>query len=236
VSTGTAVAIIGLALAWLLYRLERAATRGREIKAARAVLVGVHRGMVDGLGEEPGWGERYFATNYSDAAALGVALDTGNAVRKGSYQQVLVVPTAPLEALIASGYAGDLITEPTVYYANLGLWHLAVFNQLVEQQTALVGQHLVEIKDPDLAAEQRERIATAVTAQAHMLHRRGVGEPFTEEGWYRRLKDAVACDITRLDRQLRQKWYPVGEARLAVGDAAAAIATLVVVGILVAAN
>jgi hypothetical protein len=236
VDTSTAVAIVGLALAWLLYRLERAATRRREIRAARAVLVGVERGMVGGLGEELGWGERYFATNYTEEVALRAGFDTGKSVLERSYQQVLVVPTAPLEALIGSGYAGDLVTEPTVYYANLGLWHLAVFNQLVEQQTALVAQHLVEITDPDLDTKRRERIAEAITAQARMLHRRGVGEPFTDEGWYRRLKDSVASDIARLDEELKKALYPAGEARLAVGDAAAVIATLVVASILLATN
>lgn len=234
--TAAAVAIIGLALAWFLYRMGRAATRRREIESARAVLVGVKRGMVGGHGDEPGWGERYFVTNWTEELAQNAAADARGSVMNRGYNQVLVVPTAPLEALIGSGYAGDLISEATIYYANLGLWHLEVFNQLVAQQQQLVVTHLAEIVDADLAEARRHVIADAIAAQAGMLHRRGAGEPFTDDGWYRRLKDTVESDIARLEHELLRQWYPVGELRLAVGDTAAALAVLVVAGVLIATN
>ena len=59
---GVALTSFGLVLAWLLYRLEVAVSRRREVSAARAVLVGVKRGMVEGVGrDDVGWAEHYFS-------------------------------------------------------------------------------------------------------------------------------------------------------------------------------
>jgi hypothetical protein len=226
--SATVVAVIGLALAWLLYRMERAGTRGREIAAARSVLLAVKRGMVDGLADETGWGERYFTTNWTPERAEDAAKAAAEKVLAGGYDQVLVVPTDPLRALIASPHAGDLISEDVVYYANVGLWHLVVFNQLVEQQSQLVAQHLAEIADADTNAQRRDVIARAIGAQARMLHGRGVGEPYTASGWYRRLKDEVNRNIARLDCDREKHAYPPGERRLAVGDMLAALAVMAV--------
>ena len=92
--TGLAVAVIGLALAWLLYRMERAATRRREIVAARAVLLGVKRGMVDGYADQSGWGDYYFTTNYTEELAEKHAAAAAESIMEGSFSQVFVVPRA----------------------------------------------------------------------------------------------------------------------------------------------
>jgi hypothetical protein len=231
-----AVAIAGLAAAWLLYRLERAATRRREITAARAVLVGLWRGMVDGYGGRPGWGELYFTTNYTDEAAAKSGKSMAEDVLRTRRSQVVVVPTGPLEALIASAHAGDLISEATIYFANIGLWHLEVFNQLVVQQSHLLAQHLVRILDERLGERRRSLIANAIGSQATVLHRRGIGDPFTDGGWYRQLKESLQSDIARLDAELRKRWYPAGERGLVFGDATAAVAVLALSVILLATS
>lgn len=220
----SAVAIIGLALAWLLYRLERAATRGREIDAARAVLLGVKRGMVDGFGDEIGWGDRYFARNWTEEDALKRAMHDIKELMEKRYAQVLVVPTAPVEALIVSTFAADLISEETVFLANIGLWHLEVFNQLVEQQTDMLALHLPDIYDEKVDDRRRYAIAEAIGSHTRLLHRRGVGEPWADDGWYRRLRASVDADLARLERARKAKLYPLGERRLVVGDALAVAA------------
>jgi hypothetical protein len=157
-------------------------------------------------------------------------------VLQRKHPQVLVVPTGPLEALISSAHAGDLISEATIYFANIGLWHLEVFNQLVVQQSHLLVQHLVKILDEKLGERRRSLIASAIGSQATVLHRRGIGDPFTDGGWYRQLKESVESDIARLDAELRKRWYPAGERGLVLGDATAAVAVLVLAGILLATN
>jgi len=228
------VAIAGLAAAWLLYRMERSATRRREITSARAVLAGVWRGMVDGHAGGPGWGELYFTTNYTDEAAAKSGKSMAEDLLLSKHPQVLVVPTGPLEALISSAHAGDLISETTVYLANIGLWHLEVFNQLVLQQSHLLAQHLAKILDERLGERRRSLIANAIGSQATVLHRRGIGDPFADGGWYRQLKESIEGDIARLDDELRKRWYPSGERGLVFGDATAAVAVLVLSGVLLA--
>jgi hypothetical protein len=232
VDVAGAVAVVGLVLAWLLYRLERAATRRREIDGARAVLLGVKRGMVDGFAGEPGWGDRYFARNWTEDQARERAVHDITELMERRYSQVLVVPTTPLHALIGSSFAGDLISEETVYLANIGLWHLDVFNQLVSQQTTMLAQHLPDVFDEETSAARRYALAEAIGSQARLLHRRGVGEPWSEEGWYRRLRASVDADLERLDRLRRRKLYPSGERRLMVGDIAACAALLTTVIVL----
>ena len=68
-----------------------------------------------------------------------------------------------------------------------------------------------------------------------MLHRIVIGEPDTEAGWYRRLKESVDEDLTRLDTGSKRRWYPLGERRLAFGDlltiaATASVTTLLALG------
>ena len=156
------MAVIGLALAWLLYRLERAATRRRDIVAARAVLLSFKRGMVEGADGQKGWGEEYFRARWTEEKALESGSERADGVRNKRWYQVFVVPTEPLRALIASPHAGDLISEDVVYAANLALWHIVVFNQLVEQSTQMNALHLAEIVDPNLDQERREAIAIAI--------------------------------------------------------------------------
>ena len=233
-STSTSVAVIGLAVAWLLYRLERSGVRHREIESASAVLLAVKRGMVGGHDGEPGWGERYFSRNWTEEEAAERARSDVNSVMERHYSQVLVVPTTPLDALIGSAFGGDLISDETLYYANVGLWHIAVFNQLVGMQDALLSQHLSEIFDEDLNVKRRYAIAEAIGSHGRMLHRRGVGEPVGPNGWYLRLSSAVDSDIDRLVSERAKRLYPSGEQRLIVGDLVALVAAAVTVGTLLA--
>lgn len=229
VSVGAALALLGLSLAWGLYRLERSASRRRDIDAARGLLLGVKRGMVGG------WGDEYFAQRWTAAAAEGAAQHHKDLVLKRGYEQILVVPTEPLAALVSNPAAGSLISEDTVAAASLGLWHVEGFNQLVGQHSGMLAEYLVEMSDPNTPQARREAIASAIGVQARMLHRRGVGEPDEEGGWYRRLKESVDADLARLHDLGRRRWTRK-EWWLPVGDIAASGAALLAVIALISAT
>lgn len=249
------VAVVGLAVAWLLFRTERAASRRREILSARSLLFGVQRGMVSGHGDRPGWGDEYFNEIWDEDRAKRRARDDYAKVVDGGYEVVFGVPTEPLASLISTPYAGDLISEDVVFRANVGLWRIRNLNQLVDQQTQLITQNLPDIADPripkpdltglsDEEAKAKEaevehrvaerlgrrvEIANAIGSQSEMLHLRGVGDANGPEGWYRLLREAVAKNVADLDCEYRQKLYPVGlKTFLAVGDAIAVLAVLAV--------
>jgi len=233
--TAAAAAIAALAAAWLVYRLERAAARRRQVSSARAVLLGVWRGMVEGHAGGPGWGELYVMTNDAEGAATAAASIAQDAP-PARYARVPVLPTAPLAALISSAHAGDLVSAETIYFANIGLWHLEVFNQLVVQQSHLVAQYDAKVFEKKLGERRRSLIARAIGSQASVSNRAGVGEPFADGSWYRQLRESLEVDIARLDAERGKRWYPAGERRLAFGDAAAALAVLALAGVLLATN
>src|SRR5262249_13874900 len=134
-------------------------------------------------------------------------------VMRREWDQVLAVPTDPLQALITSPHAGDLISEDAVYYANLGMWHVGVFNQLVTQQSELFARHLSDLVGTGFRRGRRRAIARAVASQSRKLHRDGVGEADEPGGWYRRLREEVETNIARLERDLERRFYPRGEAK-----------------------
>lgn len=63
VSLGDALAVTGLAFALLVYGLQTALARRRDLLAARAALMGVRHGMIQG------WGKDFFSTVYGEAEA-----------------------------------------------------------------------------------------------------------------------------------------------------------------------
>src|SRR4051794_14210954 len=93
---GLLLTAAALALAWLLYRLERLHARHRDQDAALAVLRGVKRGMVERVGRDVGWAEHYFATNYTllpgDPEVKSRVDETHAAVLRRDSFQVLPVP------------------------------------------------------------------------------------------------------------------------------------------------
>jgi hypothetical protein len=228
VEVGAALALLGLFLAWGLYRLERSASRRRDIDAARGLLLGVKRGMVGG------WGDAYFANAWTDERAEEAGAYHRDLALKRAYEQILVVPTEPLAALVANPASGGLISEDTVAAASRGLWHVEGFNQLVGQHTAMLSEYLIEIADEDTAEARLKAIAQALGVQARMLHRRGVGEPDAKGGWYRQLRLSVDADLLRLGRMRRKGWTS-GEWWLAIGDVAALGAAIVAVTSLISA-
>ena len=181
-------------------------------------------------------GRAYFARDWSEEEAALRGREDSERIMERQFSQVLVVPTQPLHAVIGSNFAGDLISEDTIFLANLGLWHLEVFNQFVTQQSQLLVAHFPDIMDDHLDDQRRYALAEAIGAQSCLLHRRGVGEPAGPNGWYRRLRAAVDADVERLSEERSARLYPTGEARLAFGDVLAASATAATVIVLIVQN
>jgi hypothetical protein len=217
-----ALGVLALALAWAIYRLERLASRRRDIDAARSTLIALKQGML-GDPAELGWGDLYFAHGYDDDGAKRRAASDAEAILNGTFNQVFVVPAEPLLVVAASPAAGDLISDETIRAASFGVWKIGVFNQLVRAQTDWNVQHGVEVLDPATSDGRRDSLARAAVGVSHMLHLQGIGEANAQGGWYRRLKRAVDDDLLRLavERRLlwtRNEWWHVA------GDVAAGAA------------
>jgi hypothetical protein len=220
-----------LALAWFIYRLERATTRRREIASARSVLLAVKRGIVEGMPELGeylrGWGEVYFSTIYDGRTAALRANETRKAVEARGWDQVFVVPTEPLE-LLATSAAADLISEETVFAANFALWRVGVFNQLVQKQTQFNARHAAEMVDPATTEGRLRALGVAASNITESIHFDGIGTASAEGGWYARLTAAVTRDVDRLTQLLegRSRWGYRGERHLAIGDVVALLLSI----------
>jgi len=217
------IAVVGLDLVWVVYRFEHRAARLRSINDARARLIAVREA-------EP-WLGKYFTTLWTPEKAKEAAERHRDKILKREYELVLEVPPEPLVSLVMAAGGGDLLLDKTVRSANVALWHIRVFNQLVRQHTDLLRQHLAEIVDRKTSRARLGVVARTVGAQAGMLHERGVGEANGPQGWYRTLRKAVRANLAHLghlenDRfsyRERSGW------RFAAGDAAALMLVLAAV-------
>jgi hypothetical protein len=221
---GLLLAASALAFAWFLYRLERLHARHRDLDAALAVLRGVRRGMVERVGRDVGWAEHIFTTVYSsspDDRELQLRVQAAYAaiMQRDAYQ-VFEVPLAPLELLASSPATGGLISDETVFIANVGLWRVNVFNQFVRMQTDYHARFMPEIRDSQLTPDRRAAIAEGAAWISNLLHRAGIGEANATGGWYNRLKGALDGDIDRLRARRREGFFEYGGSSrwLLVGD------------------
>jgi hypothetical protein len=191
-----------IALAWLLYRLDRLHSRHRDLEAALAVVRGVKRGMVERVGDDVGWAEHFFTTVYTGAAHDSElqprVQDAYDAVMGRDWLQVFPVPLAPLDLLVSTPATAGLLSDETVFIANVGLWRVRVFNEFVRMQTDFNARFLPEIRDEDLPEERRKAIAEGAASISQQLHLYGIGAANVEGGWYARLKRALDADIARL--------------------------------------
>jgi hypothetical protein len=149
------------------------------------------------------WGDKYFGCPYSDSDVAAHARVAYVAISERRYSQVFVVPTEPLATLLGSAAAGRWISEQTVEAANVALWRIGVFNQLVDQQTDFNSRHLAEFRDDKLSPPRREVLAKSAEALSRMLHGEGIGDA----EWYQELKRQLAANIKSLDALgTRSRW------------------------------
>ena len=225
------------ALAWLAFRYDRQRRWHAELDAARDVLRSVHHAMVQGLtpGQAVGWGQIYFSTIYTDAVASRRAEETRRAVRERRLDQVLVVPTEPLERLATATPHPGLVEQSTVAVANFALWRVHVFNQLVNALTNFNAANAAEIIDAGTPGGRREALAGAAAGLSYMLHRDGIGEawaagPHGADGWYRALVSAVIGNINDLEETQRSaRWRWAHEWPLLILDVLVAVGLLAVI-------
>lgn len=203
-----ALAAAALAVTWLVYRLQQYGSRTRDIEATRASLLAIKGALVekprqaadDPQPPQPAWGDIYFTTVY-DAKGLN---ERAHAARRqselGVFDLVFVVPTEPIELLATSPAGEDLISAETIYAANLALWRLHVFNQLVMQQTVFNAVTYTDRLDASVSRKRHDAIAEAAAYFSLVLHKYGVDGVAAEGGWYQRLTAALEKDIDRLTR------------------------------------
>lgn len=206
---GDTLALVGITLAILLYALERAWERRKEIQGVLGVMRAVRDGLEPGDADTFGWTSA-FDYDWGPGKALDDrANEDYDAVKQGGYNQVFEneVPTAPLEALIVGPGAGELVKPRTIEAVNQALFQIGVFNQLVRQQTEFWGQHLAEIADENLSPARREAIAKAARMQSRMLHQGGIGVANADAGWFQSLKDALDDNLKYLKDLTATPWW-----------------------------
>jgi len=203
---GDVLVLVGLLVTWVVYRKARDDAAQRDREAALGSLLGVWATMTESTspagtppsdrehGAPTPWGELYFGGGYTEESARARAQQDYDAISKRSYAQVFEVPTEPLAALVASPFAGTLIGNETIEAAQVALWQIGVFNQLVRQQTDLNSRHLAEIADPELPESRRHAVAQGAWWVSFMLHASAIGDA----RWYARLKGELAQNISLL--------------------------------------
>jgi hypothetical protein len=229
-----------IALAWLLYRLERLHGRHRDLDAALAALRGVRRGMIERVGRDVGWAEHFFTTIYTrasdDPEVERRVKETYNSAYEGDPFQVFPVPPAPLELLVSSAATAGFVSDDTVFSANHGLWRIAIFNEFVRIQADYNARFVAELQDGGLPEARRRAIADGAVWITRMLHAFGIDEANAEGGWYARLKRALKDDIDRLAEERAKglfdyggsrKWFLLGDLGMAALVGALAITVIV---------
>jgi hypothetical protein len=219
---GLFLTTVAIALAWLLYRLERMDARHRDLDGALAVVRGVKHGMVDGIGDDVGWAENYFATVYTPGGEeLAARVDDASAsIKRNRWaMQVFPVPLAPLELLVSPPATAGHISDETVFTSNVGLWRVGVFNEFVRMQADFNARFITEIRDEHLDDDRRLALIQGAAWIAEQIHLYGIGPANVEGGWYARLKRALDGDIDRLTADRSKGFFDYSASRrLLLGD------------------
>lgn len=222
--------VIGLALAWTTFRVGRDTARQGELASARGLLTAVYRGIVGHAEGAPGWARAAFSQQYDDAVAMTRARLAATGVRQGVLDHVFVVPTESLRLLSTAAPQRGFISERTVAAANLALWRVHIFNQLVTAQSDFNVRHLAEVVDASLPRERRELLAGSAEKLSFLIHRSGIGDANAPDGWYRELDRAIWRDIELLRSREKAPWWR----RASREPAFAAADLLILLGLLAA--
>jgi hypothetical protein len=228
--TEVLLTLAAVVLAWVVFRLDRHAQRGRDIDESLGVLSAVWHGIVERRDNvaEPGWGQIYFAEPWcGDRLDERIEATRKMILENRQPDQIFVVPTESLERLADAGPSPGLIDEAVVSAAAWALWRVRVFNQLVGKMTVWNVRYGVEVADHGTLPERREALAEAAARISCELHAYGVGDGTTTTGgpWYETLKKAIRANMTRLDPPrkppLRERYLAAG-IHYVLGDVAVA--------------
>jgi hypothetical protein len=151
-SLGDLIAVAALALAWLTFRLDRAASDHGEARAATALLRGVREGFFRTVGD------LYFSQVYTAAVAKQRARSAA-----GGLDHVFVLPTEPVAALIADqrAVAAGLISPDTVVRGTVALWQISKINELVREQATFNAMYAPDFADKSLPLDRQAAVLEA---------------------------------------------------------------------------
>jgi hypothetical protein len=194
---GDGLVIVGFGLTYVVYRRQRFDSEEREVVSTLALLHAVRDGMST-------WGDLHFGgTGYNEETARTRAQLDHDAVIHGSHSQNFRVPTEPITSLIEQSETGWLISGETIAAANVALWKVGIFNQLVQEQTDFNVLHLAEFSDMNIDTSQRHQLAEAAWKLSMSIHQHGIGDA----SWYRDLMGALDRNIETLEGRRVRKWW-----------------------------
>ena len=212
---------VGFDVTIYIYRRQQLDSEDQRVAATIDVLNGVQKGLTE-------WGDRHFGGDgYLDAEAHRRAEDDYKAIveSQGNYVQNFRVPS---EALVSVINHSDLIDVDTIKAANVALWKIGIFNQLVQQHTDFNARHITEYLAEPLGSDRREVLGRAAEELSYRMHRYGI----EDAGWYKELKRAVDVNITNLEdrrrelqKERRRLWRSISRPALVSGQAALPSAT-----------
>ncbi len=214
-SIGDLIAVAALALAWLLFRLDRAATTRGEIRATTAVLRGLRDHFFIGAGRF------YFSSSYTPK----VAEERAESAR-GHIDQVYVIPAEPIQALVAdqSAVEAGLVSPGTMSLGTFALWQINKINELVRMQSTFNAVHAPDFLDESQPPARREAVYQASVNVSILLHG-GIGT--ARDDWYTTFEGAVDRDWHALESRRKVSLSRYVRSRLAFGDVTFAAAVVV---------
>jgi hypothetical protein len=140
------------------------------------------------------WGGLHFSAKYDAEAATARAEADAHAIMGRGFNQNFRVPTEPLVTLISQPGEGWFVSQKTIEAANVALWRMGQFNQIIQEQTDFLGNHLPEIYNPHTNEQVRKSMADTAKRLSEIIHGTIIGT----DGWYDSLVDALDDNIRQL--------------------------------------
>ena len=194
---GDVLVFVGLGVTYGVYRNQAFNSVMQRVDSTLAILLAVRNGVTP-------WGDLYFAGGYDNDSAARRAEQDHAAVMAHGYAQVYRVPAEALYELVqGSSDGGPLVSRKTIEAANVALWSIGVFNQLVQQQSDFNAVHQADISDESLSPTCREALAKAAEKMSVFIHLRGIGDVT----WYAELKTAIDENIRQLETTKSKRWW-----------------------------
>jgi hypothetical protein len=186
---------IGFVVTVVIYWLQRYHSLRRQIDAAISVLKAVR--AIDPYGEQ-----HFGKEGYSPRAADIRAQNDYNQIMGKGYFQNFQVPSEPYASLIQNAGNGWPLNDETVETANIALWKITAFNQLVQQQTDFNAMHMAEIVGGTITATERQDLAKSAKAISVMIH----GTAISDTRWYPKLIEELERNIAELEERKTHKF------------------------------
>jgi len=193
------IAVAALALAWLIFRLDRRASDSGEVRAATALLRVVREQFFDIIG--PAYFAGIWTPEASERRARGGA---------GEMDQVVILPVAPIAALVADqrGVEAGLISAETMTWGTVALWQLDKINEFIRCQSVFNAVHAPDFFERSRLRRRRREAVVEGSVQISMaLHRDVIRD--ARDAWFKPFEQCVDRDWQALHAR-RDCWKTVG--------------------------